>query len=77
VDAGGDLEGLVEDVEAGRLRDVLYRQVEAGRETPGDWGFDEWLTDPTAGGWYWQKSYTKNGKLVTAPISPSLVSNNQ
>jgi arylsulfatase A len=32
--------------------------------TPGDWGFDEWLTDPTAGGWYWQKSYSKNGKLV-------------
>jgi arylsulfatase A len=33
-------------------------------ETPGDWGFDEWLTDPTAGGWYWQKSYTKNGQLI-------------
>lgn len=38
-----------------------WRQV---GETPGDWGFDEWLTDPTAGGWYWQKSYTQNGKLV-------------
>jgi len=38
-----------------------WRQV---GETPGDWGFDEWLTDPTAGGWYWQKSYTRNGKLV-------------
>lgn len=38
-----------------------WRQV---GETPGDWGFDEWLTDPTAGGWYWQKDYTKNGKLV-------------
>jgi arylsulfatase A len=33
-------------------------------DTPGDWGFDEWLTDPTAGGWYWQTSYTKNGQLV-------------
>ena len=33
-------------------------------DTPGDWGFDEWLTDPTAGGWYWKTSYTKNGKLV-------------
>ena len=32
--------------------------------TPGDWGYDQWLTDPTAGGWYWQKTYTKNGKLV-------------
>ncbi|HTM48524.1 MAG TPA: sulfatase-like hydrolase/transferase [Bryobacteraceae bacterium] len=38
-----------------------WRQV---GETPGDWGYDEWLTDPTAGGWYWQKSYTANGKLV-------------
>ena len=33
-------------------------------DTPGDWGFDEWLTDPTAGGWYWKTSYTKNGQLV-------------
>ena len=33
-------------------------------ETPGDWGFDEWLTDPTAGGWYWKNSYTKNGQVV-------------
>ena len=41
-----------------------WRQV---GETPGDWGFDEWLTDPTAGGWYWQKSYTKNGRLMEFP----------
>ena len=33
-------------------------------ETPGDWGFGEYITDPTAGGWYWQKSYTKNGQLI-------------
>jgi arylsulfatase A len=33
-------------------------------DTPGDWGFDEWITDPTAGGWYWKTNYTKNGKLV-------------
>ena len=33
-------------------------------ETPGDWGFGEYITDPTAGGWFWQKSYTKNGQLV-------------
>jgi arylsulfatase A len=38
-----------------------WRQMGA---TPGDWGFDEWLTDPTAGGWFWQKSFTANGKLV-------------
>ena len=33
---------------------------------PGDWGFDESITDPTAGGYYWQTSYTKNGELVEA-----------
>ena len=38
-----------------------WRQMGA---TPADWGFDEYLTDPTAGGYYWQTSYTKNGKLV-------------
>lgn len=38
-----------------------WRQMGA---TPADWGFDEYITDPTAGGWYWQKSYTKNGQLV-------------
>ena len=38
-----------------------WRQMGA---TPGDWGFDEYITDPTAGGWYWKTSYTKNGKLV-------------
>jgi arylsulfatase A-like enzyme len=33
-------------------------------DTPGDWGFDEWLTDPTAGGWYWKTSYTENGRPI-------------
>jgi arylsulfatase A-like enzyme len=41
-----------------------WRQLE---QTPGDWGYDEWLTDPTAGGWYWEKDYTRNGKLTDAP----------
>jgi arylsulfatase A len=38
-----------------------WRQMGA---TPGDWGFTEYITDQTAGGWYWQKSYTKNGQLI-------------
>jgi arylsulfatase A len=42
--------------------DGKWRQM---GETPADWGFDEYLTDPTAGGWYWVKSYTKNGQAVT------------
>ncbi len=33
-------------------------------DSPSDWGFDEYITDPTAGGWYWKDSYTKNGKEV-------------
>jgi arylsulfatase A len=41
--------------------DGKWRQM---GQTPGDWGFEEYLTDPTAGGWYWVKSYTKNGQLV-------------
>jgi arylsulfatase A len=36
-------------------------------ETPADWGFGEYITDNTAGGWYWQKSYKKNGQLVETP----------
>jgi len=51
------------------LKQAGYATCSSGKwrqvgETPGDWGFDEWLTDPTAGGWYWQKSYTKNGQLI-------------
>lgn len=51
------------------LKQAGYATGMAGKwrqmaDTPGDWGFDEWLTDPTAGGWFWQTSYTKNGRLV-------------
>jgi len=35
-------------------------------DSPGDWGFSEYVTDPTASGWYWRKSYTKNGQEVTS-----------
>ena len=52
------------------LRQAGYATGMAGKwrqvsDTPGDWGFDEWLTDPTAGGWYWETNYTKNGELIT------------
>ena len=51
------------------LKQAGYATGMAGKwrqmgDTPGDWGFDEWLTDPTAGGWYWEKSYKKNGRLI-------------
>ena len=41
-----------------------WRQV---GETPRDWGFDEYITDPTAGGWYWQRKHQKNGAEVMVP----------
>ncbi len=41
-----------------------WRQV---GETPRDWGFDEYTTDPTASGWYWQKKHIKNGEEVIVP----------
>ena len=41
-----------------------WRQV---GETPRIWGFDEYLTDNTAGGWYWQTRVTINDKEVTLP----------
>jgi len=51
------------------LKQAGYATGMAGKwrqmgDTPGDWGFNEWLTDPTAGGWYWKTSYTKNNQLV-------------
>ena len=41
-----------------------WRQV---GETPQAWGFDEYLTDPAAGGWYWQNKLLKNGEEITLP----------
>lgn len=39
-------------------------------DTPADWGFDEYITDPTAGGWYKQNWYYKNGEKVTREDNP-------
>lgn len=51
------------------LKQAGYATGMAGKwrqmgDSPGDWGFDEFITDPVAGGWYWKPNYTKNGKLV-------------
>jgi arylsulfatase A len=53
------------------LKSAGYATGMAGKwrqmgETPGNWGFDEYITDPTASGWFWQKNYTKNGEQVTS-----------
>jgi len=52
------------------LKQAGYATGMAGKwrqmsDSPGDWGFDEYITDPTAAGWYWKDSYTKNGKELT------------
>ncbi len=54
------------------MKQAGYATGESGKwrqvgETPKDWGFDEYLTDPTAGGWYWKDSFIKNGQTVTTP----------
>lgn len=54
------------------LKSAGYVTGEAGKwrqvgETPKDWGFDEYCTDPTAGGWFWKTSYEKNGEQITTP----------
>jgi arylsulfatase A len=51
------------------LKQAGYATGMAGKwrqmsDSPGDWGFDEYITDPTASGWYWKQNYTKNGKEV-------------
>ncbi len=54
------------------MKQAGYATGESGKwrqvgESPGDWGFDEYMTDPTAGGWYWQNSFIKNGETVKTP----------
>ncbi len=51
------------------LKQSGYVTAQAGKwrqvgETPRDWGFDEYVTDPTAGGWFWKDSYEKNGEQI-------------
>jgi arylsulfatase A len=52
------------------LKAAGYATAQAGKwrqvgETPRDWGFDEYITDPTAGGWFWQNKHLKNGEEIT------------
>jgi arylsulfatase A-like enzyme len=51
------------------LKENGYATCQTGKwrqlgETPKDWGFDEYCTDDTPSGWYWQKSYINNGQTV-------------
>jgi arylsulfatase A len=54
------------------MKQAGYATGQAGKwrqigELPGDWGFDEFLTDNTASGWYWQTRFNKNGKELDLP----------
>jgi arylsulfatase A len=54
------------------LKQAGYATCSAGKwrqvgETPRDWGFDEYCTDPTASGWFWQTSYEKNDEQIKTP----------
>jgi arylsulfatase A len=51
------------------LKEHGYATCQTGKwrqigETPRDWGFDEYCTDNTAGGWYWRKNFIENGRTV-------------
>ncbi len=51
------------------LKENGYATCQTGKwrqvgQTPKAWGFDEYCTDNTAGGWYWQKRYIKNGETI-------------
>lgn len=54
------------------MKDAGYATCQSGKwrqvgELPSDWGFDEFLTDNTASGWYWETKYNKNGKVLDLP----------
>jgi arylsulfatase A len=51
------------------LKEAGYTTGLAGKwrqmgDSPGDWGFDEFITDNTAGGWYWKQNFNENGHSV-------------
>src|SRR4051794_30178572 len=65
------------------LKENGYATCQSGKwrqvgETPKEWGFEQYCTDPIAGGWYWKNSYIKNGETITTekPVyCPDIVHN--
>ena len=61
------------------LKQAGYATCSSGKwrqvgETPREWGFDEYCTDPTANGWYWKDSYIKNGETISgAQYNPDVI----
>jgi arylsulfatase A len=51
------------------LQQAGYATCQSGKwrqlgETPREWGFDTYMTDPTASGWYWEKGFIKDGETA-------------
>ena len=70
--AGPGAKSADENPVAKLLKQAGYATGMAGKwrqvgETPHEWGFDEYTTDPTASGWFWQKKHMKNGVEVMVP----------
>lgn len=71
--AGGPGAKSADEYPVARLmKQAGYATGQAGKwrqvgESPRDWGFDEYLTDNTAGGWYWETRYNKNGRELNLP----------
>ncbi len=65
------------------MKDAGYATGQAGKwrqvgDSPRDWGFDEFLTDNTATGWYWETKYNKNGEILNLPegtYGPDVIQN--
>ncbi|MFA6544757.1 MAG: sulfatase-like hydrolase/transferase [Limisphaerales bacterium] len=65
------------------LKQAGYATGMAGKwrqlgETPREWGFDEYSTDPSPAGWYWQATHLKNGAEVKVPegtYAPDVIQN--
>jgi arylsulfatase A len=65
------------------MKEAGYATGQAGKwrqigELPGNWGFDEFLTDNTASGWYWETHYNKNGQDLDLPAGtygPDVIQN--
>jgi arylsulfatase A len=82
--AGGPGAKSADEVPMAKLmKQAGYATGQAGKwrqvgELPSDWGYDEFLTDNTAGGWYWETRYNKNGEVLNLPegtYGPDVIQN--